>query len=415
MDSFAMFRGRRAIRILSAAVAVAALGGAPRALADSVMTVSDVPVDVTAKDAASARDQAIATAQAKAFAKLVKRLVPDPAAQARIHPSQQEIESFVQDFGVESERVSPVRYIAQFSVRFRASRVNKYLSDSGVSAVGDQQQVLVVPVFKGPSGTVLWEPGNKWRAAWDRGGFGDGPVTLILPNADSFDTGTLSASAAESGDPGAIAALSQRYHAAGVVVAIAEPRGTGLGLTVTTYDNGGSKGSQTLSVDSVAGEQPEKTMLRGVTSVASALENGWRQSIASGGSTGLHQAMAPAQPDSTDQPAPNGAVTSYPVAVSVTSVGDWVKLRNQLTGTAGMQHVALDALTRDGAALTLDFAGDQLALQAALAGTGYVLVQTAPGDGGGPGIFALRPAGSVQPMTQPAMTKPAPPVPPAVQ
>jgi hypothetical protein len=308
-----------------------------------------------------------------------------------------------------------VRYIAQFSVRFRASRVNKYLSDSGVSAVGDQQQVLVVPVYKGPSGTMLWEPGNKWRAAWDRGGYGDGPVTLLLPNADSFDTGALSAGAAESGDMGAIAALSQRYHAAGVVVAIAQPQGAGLGLTVTTYDNSGSRGTQTLSVDSAAGEQADKTMLRGVAAVASTLENGWRQAIASGGSTGLHQAVASTQADSGDQPAPNGAVTSYPVAVSVTSVGDWVKLRNQLTGTAGIQRVALDALTRDGAALTLDFAGDPLALQAALAGTGYVLVQTAPGEGGAPGMFQLRPAGSARQMTQAPMAQPIAAGPPAVQ
>jgi hypothetical protein len=393
-----MFRGRSSVRFLSIVMAVSALLGAPpRALAESFMTVSDVPVDVTAKNSAAARDQAIATAQAKAFDRLIKRLVPNAADQARLKPGQQEIEGFVQDFAVESERVSSVRYIAQFSVRFRASRVNKYLADSGVGAVGDQQQVLVVPVYKSSAGTQLWENGNAWRAAWDRGGFGDGPVTLILPNADQFDTGALSSAAATSGDMGGIVALSQRYHAAGLAVAVAEPhdsaRGaaSGLSVTVTTYDGNGVKGTQTLTVAPVAGEQSDKTLLRGVAAVAASLEDGWRQTIASSGSTGLHPAVAPIQ-DRADQPV--GGTTAYPVAVAVAGIGDWIKLRSQLTGTPGVQRVALDALTRDGAALTLDFAGDPIALQAALASSGYVLVQTSPGNAAGPGIFQLRPAGA---------------------
>ena len=90
-----MFRGRPGVRFLSIVIAVSALlGASPRALAESFMTVSDVPVDVTAKNSAAARDQAIATAQAKAFDRLIKRLVPNAADQARLKPGQQEIEGF---------------------------------------------------------------------------------------------------------------------------------------------------------------------------------------------------------------------------------------------------------------------------------------------------------------------------------
>src|SRR6201994_953364 len=135
MDWFAMFRGRRTVRTLVLAL-TAVLTVSARA--ETYLTVSDVPVDVTAKDAAAARDQAIAVAQSKAWDKLVKQLVTDPAQQARVHPSQQEIESFVQDFGVENERVSTVRYIGLYDVRFRESRVRKYLADSGVSAVASE-------------------------------------------------------------------------------------------------------------------------------------------------------------------------------------------------------------------------------------------------------------------------------------
>ena len=407
-----MFRGRPTVQAVALViVAFLVLAGAPRLCAETFMTVSDVPVDVTAKDAAAARDQAIAVAQSKAFDRLIKRLVPNPADQARLHPSQQDIESFVQDFGVENERVSMVRYIGLYSVRFRESRVRKYLSDSGVGGIGDQQQVLVVPIYKTQAGTLLWENNNGWRAAWDRGGFGDGPVTLILPNGDGFDTGTLTAMAAADGDSSTFGALMLRYHAAGLVVAIAEPRdpaqgaASGLALIVATYDQGGAKGTQTLKIDPIAGEQPDKALVRGVGAVADALESGWRQSIASGGSTGLAAPTSP-QPDAVAGQ-PGGFTIPYPIAVPVAGIEGWVRLRNQLAGTPGVQRVALDALTRESAALTLDFSGDVVALQAALSGSGYVLVQTAPGNAAGPGTFQLRLAGS----EPPPMMQPPPPGP----
>jgi hypothetical protein len=260
-----MFRGRRTVQTL---VLATALGLASSAGAETFLTVSDVPVDVTAKDAAAARDQAIAVVQSKAFDKLVKQLVTNPGDQARIHPSQQDIESFVQDFGVENERVSTVRYIGLYDVRFRESRVRKYLADYGV---------------------------------------------------------TIAASTPNEAQPG----------------------------------------------------------------------------------------------DSTDQPAPSGGsataapVVSYPLAVSVAGLEGWVKLRNQLTGTPGVQRVALDALTREAAALTLDFSGDVVGLQAALASSGYVLVQTSPGNAAGPGMFQLRLAGSEPPPARqfagpPPMSSPPP-------
>ncbi len=378
-----------------------ALGGFTCARAESFMTVGDVSVDVTAKNAAAARDQAIADVQRKAFDRLIKRLVPNPADQARLKPSQADIESFVQDFGVQSERSSPVRYIGLYSVRFRASRIHKYLADAGVTSVKDLPQVLIVPILKAPTGHLLWEQGNGWRAAWERGGFGDGPVTLILPNADPFDTGSLSAAAAEAGDIGPLSALLRRYHATGIVVAVAEPRDaargvlSGLTVTATTYDLIGQKGSQVLTIDPAAGEQPEKILLRGVASVADALENNWAQSIAATGSTGLSGlSAASAAADSADQPSTGGVGTVYSIAMPLSGLADWVKARDQLGSMPGVQRLSLDALTRDEAALTLDFAGDPLALQVALASSGYVLVQTAPANAAGPGSFQLRRAGA---------------------
>jgi hypothetical protein len=415
MGCFATIGNRFVLSFALLIAAIPACGGI--ALADATMTVSDVQVDVTARDAAAARDQAMADVQSKAFDRLMRRLVPNPADQARIKPTQSEIESLVQDFAVQSERASTVRYIGVYTVRFRAGRVRKYLADAGVSAVGDQQEVMILPVYQSAAGQVLWGSSNPWRTAWDRGGSGDGPVTLVLPNGDSFDTGALSANAATGGDMTALGAIMQRYHSAGVVVALARPGdpaagpGSGLAITATTYDSTGAKGAQSLTVAPQPGEPPEKIFLRGVSTLTDALESGWRQT----GSTGLVAYAAP--PDDEGKDAAQGASaageTLYPIEIPVAGAGDWVAARDRLAATPGVQRVTLDVLTREGAAVTLDFAGDPLALQAALANSGYVLVQTAPADASGPGAFQLKPAGAAfQPSPVPAQA--SAPLPPPV-
>jgi len=51
---------------------------------------------------------------------LVKQVVANPATGAAAS-WQAQIESFVKDFGVDNERVSTVRYIGLYSVRFKAA------------------------------------------------------------------------------------------------------------------------------------------------------------------------------------------------------------------------------------------------------------------------------------------------------
>jgi hypothetical protein len=259
MNCFAIFRGPRTVGILLAGASILI---APAVSAETYLTIENVPVDVTAKNAAAARDSAIAVAQSKAFDQLIKQIVANPSDQARLHPGQGQIESFVKDFGVDNERVSTVRYIGLYSVRFKASQINKYLSDSGVT------------------------PANE----------------------------------------------------------------------------------QALQADTSA--------------PATAADASTTQQVI-------------------------GPVTSYPMAMQLAAITDWVRLHNQLAATPGVARVALDALTHDGAAVTVDFAGDPVALQAALSGSGYVLVQTGPAGAMGQGGFQLQPAGS-QPPTPAPMAPPPP-------
>lgn len=89
---------------------------APAAAAPYV--VSGVPVDVTAADAVTARDQAILEGQRKAFAMLMEQQLGPEKAATITTPSDERLSAMVEDFEVESERISGVRYVGVLTFRF---------------------------------------------------------------------------------------------------------------------------------------------------------------------------------------------------------------------------------------------------------------------------------------------------------
>ena len=105
-------------------IVLALVGGCGPALAANPYVVSGVPVDVTAADSATARDQAIVEGQRKAFSMLMEQLVgPDKAATIQT-PNDAQLAGMVQDFEVESERLSSVRYIGVMTYRFDAASID---------------------------------------------------------------------------------------------------------------------------------------------------------------------------------------------------------------------------------------------------------------------------------------------------
>ena len=129
--------------------ALAAVGGAP-ALAAAPYVVSGVDVDVTAADSATARDQAIAEGQRKAFAKLMEQLVGAEQAATIQTPGDSQLAGMVQDFEVESERLSSVRYIGVLTYRFDAASIDAIIGKPADGTTG----VTVGSVPSGPVRTL---------------------------------------------------------------------------------------------------------------------------------------------------------------------------------------------------------------------------------------------------------------------
>jgi hypothetical protein len=139
------------VSLLTAALLILCgiLAGAPPALAGTY-AVSGIPVDVTAADAATARDQAIVDGQRAALQKLIENMMGSEKAQQVPLPSDDEIAAMVQDFEVETERVSSVRYVGSLTYRFLSDPVDRLVGRAPAGTV----DATTAPMPAGPVRTI---------------------------------------------------------------------------------------------------------------------------------------------------------------------------------------------------------------------------------------------------------------------
>jgi len=113
-------------------------------------TVSGIPVDVTAADASTARDQAIVDGQRAALQKLVENMMGAEKAKEIPLPSDDEISAMVQDFEVENERVSSVRYVGSLTYRFLSDPVDRLVGRAPAGTL----DTTAMPMPAGPVRTI---------------------------------------------------------------------------------------------------------------------------------------------------------------------------------------------------------------------------------------------------------------------
>lgn len=113
-------------------------------------TVSGIPVDVTAADASTARDQAIVDGQRAALQKLVENMMGAEKAKQIPLPSDDEISAMVQDFEVENERVSSVRYVGSLTYRFLSDPVDRLVGRAPAGTL----DTTTMPMPAGPVRTI---------------------------------------------------------------------------------------------------------------------------------------------------------------------------------------------------------------------------------------------------------------------
>jgi hypothetical protein len=320
------------------------------AQAGQIYTATGIDVDITG-DIATLRDQALIEGQRKALQKVLTDIAPADQASSLTLPSDDVISTWVQDFQIEEEKLSPTRYIGRFTFRFMADPVQQFLAGNNVAfAQAQTKRLLVLPVYTDETGnSTLWGPANLWLAPWSVKAPNVSLVPMVLPTGDVSDSSTLSATQALAGDLPHLTALAQRYGAGDVLVAEARAAPVGedgqrtLGITATRYSR---EAPQSFS-DSIAGDAAaiDELLAQAADRTIEWVQGEWKQANLV---------------DASKQ-------SRVTIEVPISSLRQWVDIKQQLGGVPSLKSVQLVTLTRTLAVLDITFVGDLPQFQRSLA------------------------------------------------
>ena len=328
-----------------------------RAADDLAFTVVGIKEDVTADNAAAARDQAFVQAQQNAFRKLAERLLSDEDARALAMPEATDISAMIKNFEITDEKIAPVRYAATYTFRFKGDAVHEFLSGQGKAFTDVRSKpVLVVPFYQQGAQTVLWGAANPWLAAWSRIESYQGLVPVIVPIGDVSDVADMTGDKALTYQAQNLYDLTMRYGAGEAIILVAAPGGgdeaappnfVPAALSVSLYrtDNGAPEMTQKIQVGAADAEDGETIFDAGVRKVRETLLHDWKSKTMVG-------------------PAQGNNLKAH---VSFSSLQEWADTQKALSRVQGVSDVQLVSLTPGGAQIDLVFQGSEDRLRLALA------------------------------------------------
>lgn len=189
------------------------------AAAGDPFTVSGIKVDATAQSAVEAQTLAINSGRAKAWQTLYRRLTKqqDWARQPTLDNTT--LQRLVRSYQARDQRSSTTRFVANMTYVFNANAVRRILQQSSV-AYSDTtaRPILVIPL--GPA----WSAQTPWARAWKDQRFAHAAAPLVLPLADSIDTGVLGSLRFDSAEWQDVEPMASRVHAADVYLALVIPQ-----------------------------------------------------------------------------------------------------------------------------------------------------------------------------------------------
>ena len=337
-------------------LAMAMQSGASLAEDQSAGFSATVKVDATADSVAAARELARIDGQRRALGLVVDRLSGSSGNPKLAKLDDKAITDMVESFEVASERMSAVRYIADYTFHFRSSKLRRLVrvaetppAEGGSKPAVPESSgkpVVVVPVYKDSTRTALWDDPNPWRDAWAQRSGDAGAVRVTVPLGDASDLAAIDAGRAESGKSDALAAIAQRNGGDDAIVALATARRqadklAGLDLSVKWYRSGRLSDTQGITVDALPGESEGDLLRRAADAAAAAIAGGARKN--------------PGQP------------ATLAASVPISSLSDWVMVRDRLASAAAVRRVDLLSLSRQEAKIQIRYVGSAEQLKSSLA------------------------------------------------
>ena len=286
---------------------------ASRAFAADPFTVGGINVDATAATAIEAQTKAIQDGQLRAATALIDRMTLESERAANPMPelTPDVVGRMIRALEFGQERRSANRYLGEITVAFNPSQVQQFLRANNLTMVSSQARerlVLVRETGLRGSGSLQTTFSNP-RLSY---------ALTPLQAASAEDVEFLSASPSDE----ELRAIAAKYGLDQVL--IVEANGTVTDISVDT----GSRNSFYISPSSGDSSFADGIVAR--------LEADWKQASA---------VVA-------------GEVVTTAVSVLYTSHADWITLQEAINTSAQIKGARLDALSKDGALMTISYGGD---------------------------------------------------------
>ena len=256
------------------------IGQTQAAPVDSKMfSAGGIQIDVTAENAAIAREQAMQEGQKKALMVVMERMTPPYVVEQLPELVPDDILNFVQDISVSNEKTSTVRYMASLEVRFNPEAVRELLRQNNIPYVRTSgKPLLILPLYKrSASGSpILWEEENAWLRAWINRTAESYMIPLFVPLGELSDAQTLSVEQILRGDLGAAQELAKRYEAEGILIVELVRNGQTFTVKGRAMDEATASEIPNFSFSVPLVKNTSTTFARAVKKVVDHLENVWK-------------------------------------------------------------------------------------------------------------------------------------------
>jgi hypothetical protein len=346
----------------SALLILVALGvmDRPGRTQDADPFAATVAVDATGGTVAQARDGARADGQRRALAAVAERLAAGNSRYRLPKLDDNAITALVTSFEVANERMSTVRYAADYTFHFRPEETRRALGNPvpGNPAASTPppgtpedtaKRAVLIPVYQSVGAARLWDDPNPWRLAWEEQPAG-GAVRLVVPLGDAGDIAALDAEKARSGDSAALTAIARRNGSDEAVVIFAALHGppahpTGVDVTARRYRAGQPIASQAEKLSANSGENEDDLLRRAAAAIAGDIAGGWKN----------------------DAGAQNDQEGTLTATLQIADLDDWLHARDRLATLPAIRKVSLMALSRQEATIEIAYGGSIDQLKSALA------------------------------------------------
>ena len=349
-----MLQSKRVFIKVLALLLVFLEGGEPSAQTISLYTVSDIPVDATAENAVAARNEAHQQGKVDGMRKLLRRLVPLSEHGRLPNVEALPVDRYLSNFEIAAEQLSATRYLARMTVAFDPGRIQELLQAERLPFSEKVSEPLVVlPLYLGPNGPVLWPDGNPWWAAWAKKLESERPLRLILPLGDLEDVSAVTVNQARAGDRLSLQRLASRYGAENSIVVIAEPLSSGpVSVRLDALRAGEvSRRGQPFTLNAASGEGLDELLETAVVRLQSSLDEQWKSGHILRLDTG-------------------GLIF---VDVPINSLANWVRINQGLESLAEVSQVEITSFARDLVQAQIDYVGDEIGFDRALGRLGLRL------------------------------------------